>query len=252
MANIAHQLALPFAHRADFAAADFLAATSNEAALAWLARGTDWPEGRLALFGEAGVGKTHLLHIWARREKAAVWSGPMLRGFAELPATGGIALDDADAANEVALFHLINAAAEAGRALLLAGRAAPSRWPVRLPDLASRLRATTAVRILPAEDALCRALLARLLAERQLMVPQSLQDWVLARLPRSQGAIREAAARLDRAGLAAGGISRAVAAQVVAVLDDAAQWDAAQWDAEQWEEPHEFFLDISPPGPNLL
>ena len=116
-----------------------------------------------------------------------------------------MAVDDADAAPERPLLHLLNAAGEAGLPVLLAGRAAPARWHAALPDLASRLRAITAVRIGPAEDELLRSLLARLLAERQLAVAEPLQDWLRLRLPRSQGAIREAVARLDRAALAAGG-----------------------------------------------
>jgi len=236
---VARQLALPFPHRPDFAAADFLRAPSNEAALAWLERRADWPGGRLALWGEAGVGKTHLLHIWAAREGADVLAGTLLRGLTDVPRQGGIALDDADAADEVALFHLINALAEAGRPLLMAARAAPARWPVRLPDLVSRLRATTAVRIDEAEDSLLRALLARLFAERQIMVPEGLQDWLLARLPRSQGALREAAARLDRAALAAGGLTRIIASGVLAELA-----------AEAQDDDHHVIFSL--PGPSLL
>ncbi len=128
-------------------------------------------------------------------------------------------MDDADAAPERPLLHLLNAAGEAGLPVLLAGRAAPARWNAVLPDLASRLRATTAVRIGPAEDGLLRGLLARLLAERQLAVAEPLQDWLRLRLPRSQGAIREAVARLDRAALAGGGpVTRALAQAVVAGL----------------------------------
>jgi chromosomal replication initiation ATPase DnaA len=214
---MARQLALPFAHQAEYAPEDFLPAASNEAARIWLARTPDWPFGRLALCGPAGCGKTHLLHVWCGRENALRLSGPELRGLPEFSAGGGIALDDADLADEIFLLHLINAAAEAGRALLLAGREAPARWAVRLADLASRLRATTPAQILPAEESLLRALLARLLAERQLAVPEAVQDWLLLRLPRSQGAIREAAARLDRAALATGGgVTRALAATVLA------------------------------------
>ncbi len=52
--------------------------------------------------------------------------------------------------------------------VLLAARAPPARWQFGLADLASRLRAITAVEIGPPEDTLLRILLARLLAERQL------------------------------------------------------------------------------------
>ena len=76
--------------------------------------------------------------------------------------------------------------------------------------------------IAPAEDELLRALLARLLAERQLAVPAAVQDWLLLRLPRTPAAIREAAARLDHAALAAGSrITLALAAGQLADLLDA-------------------------------
>jgi len=219
----ARQLALPFPHAPHYGAADFLPAASNSEALAWLRNTGSWPQGRLALWGPEGCGKTHLLHLWAVRHGAARLAGPLL---AVRPPDRPVTVDDADAAPELALLHLLNAAAEAGLPVLLAGRAAPARWNPALPDLASRLRATAAVRIGPAEDELLRSLLARLLAERQLAVPEPLQDWLRLRLPRAQGAIREAVARLDRAALASGGrVTRALAQSVAAGLDPDADPD---------------------------
>jgi hypothetical protein len=109
---------------------------SNAEARIWLARVEEWPVGRLALFGPEGVGKSHLLQRQAEAHGWRMLSGPALRGVPEPAPT---ALDDADAvAEEAALFHLINACAAQRLPLLLAGRAPPSRWPVRLPDLQSR------------------------------------------------------------------------------------------------------------------
>ena len=232
------QLALDFPHEPRFAGAAFLPAASNAAARAWLARPAEWPQGRLALWGEAGCGKTHLLHIWAARRGAARLAGPGLR-FAGFPRSP-LAIDDADLAPEHDLLHLLNAAAEAGQTMLLAARTPPSRWPVRLPDLASRLRAITAVEIRPAEEALLRTLLARLLADRQCAVPEAVQDWLLLRLPRTEAAMREAAARLDRAALAAGRpVSRALAA---AILGEIAEPAPAGEDAVQPGPPLPIFL----------
>jgi chromosomal replication initiation ATPase DnaA len=184
-----------------FAEGDFRHAASNADAWAWLRRTPDWPNHRLALWGEAGCGKTHLLHIWARRTGAQVHAGATLSGLPDIPPSG-LALDEADAvADERALLHLLNASGEAGLPVLLAARAPPARWAVRLPDLASRLRAMTAVGIGPPEDSLLRALLARLLADRQLRLPQPVQDWLVHRLPRSAAALCDAVARLDAAAL---------------------------------------------------
>ena len=216
----ARQLALPFAYVPRFRVEDFISAPSNAEARAWLGRTADWPGRRLALYGAAGCGKTHLLQLWAERHGALLLDGPGLQRLPELGGSPAIALDDADAApEEIVLLHLINLAGEMRRPLLLAGRIPPARWPSTLPDLASRLRATTAAAVRPAEDPLLRALLARLLSERQLLLTESLQDWLLARLPRHPAVLREAAARLDRTALAAGGrVTRAMAAALVAAM----------------------------------
>lgn len=215
--SFGRQLALPFPHRPEFATADFLEAPSNAAALAWLGRVAEWPAGKLALWGEEGCGKTHLLHHWSAREGAKYLPGVELR---DLPPIGALAIDDADAcADEAILLHAMNAAGEAGRPVLLAGRLPPARWRVRLPDLASRLRASVAVKIDPPEDGLLRALLARLLAERHLPVAEGLQEWLLLRMPRTPAAIRELAARLDRAAFALGrAVTRQMAASVLAEM----------------------------------
>ncbi|MBO1081041.1 HdaA/DnaA family protein [Roseomonas haemaphysalidis] len=196
------QLALPLDLPQSFAG-EVLPDASNAEAMAWLGRVESWPAHRLALFGPAGVGKSHLLRQAAGARGWRVLHGPALLGVPEPAPT---ALDDADGVmDEAALFHLINACASAGLPLLLVGRAPPARWPVLLPDLASRLRATAAVGIAEPSDPLLATLLARDFAERQLLVPEAVRDWLLARLPREAAAIAEAAARLDRAALAAGG-----------------------------------------------
>src|SRR5262245_19552213 len=109
------QMTLPIFSGPSYAEVDFREAASNAQACVWLRRPVDWPNRRLALWGEAGRGKTHLLHIWARRAGAALWHGRALNALPELPAAGGIALDDAETVpDETALFHLLNAAGEAG------------------------------------------------------------------------------------------------------------------------------------------
>jgi chromosomal replication initiation ATPase DnaA len=210
------QLLLPFQPPANHDPCDFIAADSNQEALAWL--DVDWPDRRLALWGPGGCGKSHLLHIWAGRTGAVLLCGQTLRDLDCLPVAGGVALDDADTVSaEPLLLHLLNTARDRGLRLLLSGQTAPSRWPIRLADLSSRLRAITAAEIRPPNDALLAALLMRLLADRQLIVPQAVQDWLLLRLPRHPAALREAVARLDRASLTFGsGITRALAAKVLA------------------------------------
>lgn len=226
--GVTGQIALPFAHRPRFGRSDFVAAPSNAAARGWVLDAEAmwrWPEGRMALWGESGTGKTHLLSVWAARHGAPVIEGRRLneQDVAYLFHEGGfraLALDNADQVREEAdLLHLINLVRERRMALLMAGRASPARWHVSLPDLASRLRATSSVPIGQAEEELLRRLFLRLLAERQMVVAQPVTEWLLRRLPRNAGAIRDMAARLDQAALASGEkVTRALAAGVLETL----------------------------------
>jgi chromosomal replication initiation ATPase DnaA len=219
-ATSSRQLALPLPVAARFELGDLLEDASNAAALAWLRRPEAWPGGRLALFGPAATGKTHMLRGLAAERGWPAIDGLALRGLPEPPTGAGLVLDDADCApEEEALLHLLNLCAERGQAVLLTGREAPARWPVALADLRSRLRAMTAVGVRPPGDALLAALLRRHFLLRQLRVERALQDWLLARLPREAAAMAEAAARLDRAALAAGGrVTRALARAALAEL----------------------------------
>lgn len=213
------QLPLPFGAQPGYAADDFIPAPSNEAARGWLARPRDWTNGRLILWGEPGCGKTHLLRIWAAAHGATIVDGAQLRGLPSEP-PADLAIDDADLApDETALLHALNAAAEAGKTVLMTARRPPARQALNLPDLASRLRASLAVEILPPEDELLAALLAHLAAARQLHLNFQVQNYLLTHLPRTPAALREAVARLDHAALdRQSKITRAMAAELLTDL----------------------------------
>ena len=212
------QLTLEFPQEHTFRGADLLPHAGQDEAHAWLARTPDWPMGRLVLWGEPGCGKTHLLHAWAKANGAAVLDAAPAPGT--WPARP-LALDKIDAlTDEIALLHLMNAAAEAKHPLLMASRTPPGRLPVRLPDLASRLRAANAVQIGPAPDAFLEMLLVRLLAERQLRVPAALQAWLLTRLPRNPAALARAVTVLEAAAAERGrNITRTLAVSALGLYD---------------------------------
>ncbi|NGM23549.1 chromosomal replication initiator DnaA [Roseomonas stagni] len=219
------QLPLPLARPPSSARADWVPDASNAEALAWLADPVPWPLHRLALFGPAGTGKTHLLRIAAADHGWRLMEGAALTPDLALAPAPGTALDAADQADQEALFHLINQAAATGAPLLMAARLPPARWPTTLPDLASRLRATHAVALHEPSDTLLAALLAKHLADRQLRLDAAVQAWLLARLPRDAASLAAAIATLDEAALAhSAPITRPFARQVLGArlgLEDA-------------------------------
>ncbi len=221
MKNAPTQLFLDFPRMPGFGATDLLPNAAQDEALAWLDPAVVWPLGRLALWGKPGSGKSHLAHVWAERRGGLVLPQAPSEGWPHRP----VAIDAIDTVpNEPALLFLLNAAAEASQPVLLVSRTAPGRLPVRLPDLASRLRATTAVQIGAASDDFLAMLLASLLAHRQLRLPAALQTWLLTRLPRTPAAIRDAVTRLEHASLTTKRpITRNMAAEVLGIYDNSAE-----------------------------
>jgi chromosomal replication initiation ATPase DnaA len=199
------QLALALPHAESFAREDFLAGPSNQAALALIERWPDWPARAVALVGPKGAGKSHLAAIWANNAGARFLSGRAL-AMAALPgalATGALVIEDLadDEFEERPLFHLLNLAQEHEAYVLITTRTTLAGWASKLPDLASRLRAIPAVTVSAPDDALLRAVLVKLFADRQLKVDEAVVAYLATRLDRSLAAARAAVDRLDRAAL---------------------------------------------------
>lgn len=214
------QLALALGHHTSFAREDFLAGPSNAAALAMIERWPDWPDRLLVVAGPHGSGKSHLAAIWAGAAGARFLAARAL-AEADLPgalSTGALVIEDVagDAVDERALFHLLNLTREEGAFVLVTAPTAPSGWTLRLADLASRLRALPVVELGPPDDALLRALMVKLFADRQLDVDESLLAYLMNRIERSFAGAHAAVERLDREALRLHRpVTRALAAEIV-------------------------------------
>jgi hypothetical protein len=153
----------------------FAASPTNVQALAALDAWPAWPEGRLALVGPAGTGKSHLARDWAARagavviKAAATGQAPLdlaaLRGrpllVEDADRRASPSQEGGDVVDDETLFHLINMAGVDGGCLLLTGRLAPVAWEAAVPDLRSRLNALTVARIEEPDDVVLEAVLRR-------------------------------------------------------------------------------------------
>jgi chromosomal replication initiation ATPase DnaA len=205
MASPPRQLALSLDHAEKLSREDFLPGPPNEAALTMIERWPDWPARALAIAGPEGSGKSHLASIWAELAGARVVSARALQTpmLPDALATGALVLEDCvpGSLDERALFHLLNLVREQDGFLLMTARTAPALWGAALPDLASRLRAIPVVPVSMPDDALLRAVLVKLFADRQLAVDESLVAYLLTRIDRSFAAVQAAVQRLDREAL---------------------------------------------------
>jgi chromosomal replication initiation ATPase DnaA len=194
---VSEQLRLGFEHTPATGAEDFMPGESNREALAWLARWPEWPAPALILHGPPGSGKSHLARIWATRTGSR-WLEHAALATADPNAHRTWVLDDAEPIpDEAALLSFYNRLREGAAHLLLTARRPVGAWTLRLPDLASRLRAAPVVAIGPPDDALLGAVLLKLFADRQLVVSEALIEYLVRHMERSFGAAQAVVAGLD-------------------------------------------------------
>ena len=203
--------------------ADFLVGEANRAAIALIDRWPEWPDRPVLVAGPAGAGKTHLVEIWRHANGAAVHAADRLGDIEAMVAAGAVAVEalHAGPVDEAGLFHLINRAAERRVPLLMTSRLPATALPVRLPDLASRLRAAQPVAVGAPDDDLLRLVLVKLFADRQLSVDPAIVEAIVTRMERSLEAAGRIVAELDREALAEGRpiTRRLVAAALDRVID---------------------------------
>jgi|OM-RGC.v1.011511293 ATPase involved in DNA replication initiation len=206
----AKQIALPLDNRPRFGREDYMVGEANRLAFDWCERWPGWTGPVTAIVGPSGSGKTHLLTIWQQRTGAETLKFSDLNDglVARLDDKARcFTLDDAEAVagdpvREEALFHLFNHLKGIGGSLLLTAGREPSRWGLDLPDLASRLKSSTVVSVMPPDDPMMAALMVKHFADRQLDVEQAVIDYLLTRMDRSYAAIRDLVLALDRVSLA--------------------------------------------------
>ncbi len=205
------QLALPFALR-EQSTFDRFVAGANQELIHQLRRR---PEGFhcLWLFGEPGVGKTHLLQALCHEQAASAYvpaermaaSALALSGYGEFDA---VSVDDlehwlGERESELALLALYNQLASRGARLVLTAHRSPVEIDFALPDLASRLRAAACYRVAPLNDDDRAALLADAARRRSLALTPEVVRYLLARADRDQRKLLRLLDDLDALSLAA-------------------------------------------------
>ncbi|MHA1158019.1 MAG: HdaA/DnaA family protein [Alphaproteobacteria bacterium] len=213
------QLPLDLLHDPSFARSDLLIGEANREAIEIIDGWPEWPVRTVLLTGPAGCGKSHLAEIW--RSKVG---GEVVRAAAlgedlhdGLFARGALVVEDIhETLDEQALFHVLNRGGERAAFLVLTSRRLPAALNLRVADLRSRLQAARPVVIGPPNDALLRAILTKLFADRQLAITPAVVEYIVRRMDRSAEAARRLVDRLDRRALAqARAVTRPLAAEVL-------------------------------------
>lgn len=202
------QFKLPLASPLTYAREDFAVSPSNAAAVERVDAWPDWAEGRLALVGPAGCGKSHLAKTWAQANDAVVIEAADPDAApVELSALRGraVLVEDADrraeggAVSDEALFHILNMAGVDGGTVLLTARTTPVGWTTSVADLRSRLNALSVATLDEPDDAVLKAVLKRAFAAAYWNPEPDLYPYLVSRLPRSAAEAQAAAALLAEA-----------------------------------------------------
>lgn len=206
-----------------FSRDDLIVSTANAHAVAFLEDWSSVPPPLVVLVGPPGSGKSHHAAIWSAETGAAVIDRRAITPQQVIE--GGdrpCMVDDTDAGglDEQGLFHLLNAARAGAQPVLLTARRFPAAWGVKLPDLASRLKAATTIELLEPDDALLAGVVAKLFADRQVEVDPQVIQFLVRRIERSVATAIAVVDRIDKRALATKSrISRQLAAAVLDAVD---------------------------------
>lgn len=157
---------------------EFLVGESNLRAVQQLERWATWPVMAALLVGPRKSGRSLLARIFAAKSGATI-------------------IDDAERMREADIFHAWNRAQAERHPLLIVADAPPPEWPVKLPDLRSRLAASPLLEIGPPDDALIPKLLERAFERHLLHAKPDVIAWIAKRVERSHVAILRVADALE-------------------------------------------------------
>ncbi|MDI7774560.1 chromosomal replication initiator DnaA [Asticcacaulis sp. EMRT-3] len=193
-----HQLPLDLEAPDRYSRDRFIATPPLRDVLSLLERDKSWLSPHLILQGPTGSGKTHLGHIFAADHDGLFLSAADTHQLdpARLEARPYV-VDDAEMADEEALFHLSNHVQTYGQKLVLTTHIQPLMWETHLPDLASRLRAMRLIVLPEPDEDLLTGIFHKLFSERAISPSADCIDYLVRRMDRSVATAQKIVTELE-------------------------------------------------------
>ncbi|ACT57040.1 DnaA/Hda family protein [Candidatus Liberibacter asiaticus] len=198
---------------------DLLVHSAIEQAVRLIDSWPSWPSRVVILVGPSGSGKSCLANIWSDKSRSTRFSNIAKSLDSILIDTRKpVLLEDIDLLdfNDTQLFHIINSIHQYDSSLLMTARTFPVSWGVCLPDLCSRLKAATVVKISLPDDDFLEKVIVKMFADRQIFIDKKLAAYIVQRMERSLVFAEKLVDKMDNLALSRGmGITRSLAAEVL-------------------------------------
>ena len=192
------QLSLNLPYQTTYGRENLWVAPCNAEAVAWIDKYPDWPVAAVFIYGPAGSGKTHLVHLFTNE----VVDGRTLTSDYRPPFQKKIAVENVDKlASEEALLHLFNFTKELGGNLLLTGRTIPR---FALPDLQSRMALLPKIEISMPDEQAIQMVAKKAFEDRHILVEESVLNYLATHLTRSFPLVQQVIELADNKSLSAG------------------------------------------------
>lgn len=183
MKGAADQIALPLDWPQTGDESRFVLSEANRAAFDHFRSWSLWPVKATLLTGPRRSGRTLLARAFVAR-------------------VGGRLFEQAESHDEEELFHAWNAAQDSGHPIVMIVDKVPPEWEVSLPDLRTRLAVTPIARIEQPDDALFRAIIRLLFADRGLHIGDDALRFISERVERSYWMAERVVEAIDRYAIA--------------------------------------------------
>lgn len=183
MSDRREQIALPLDWPQTGDESRFVLSEANRAAFDHFRSWSLWPVKATLLTGPRRSGRTLLARAFVAR-------------------VGGRLFEQAESHDEEELFHAWNAAQDSGHPIVMIVDKVPPEWEVSLPDLRTRLAVTPIARIEQPDDALFRAIIRLLFADRGLHIGDDALRFISERVERSYWMAERVVEAIDRYAIA--------------------------------------------------
>jgi chromosomal replication initiation ATPase DnaA len=183
---------------------DFIDNPENSEAISYLTKWPNWISDGLIIYGESGVGKTHLAALWAQTTNAIYL---LQEAFNHDPrdlfdSDCNFVMDNFDgllgAKNHDWIFHFLNIINEKKKYFLILSRTPPIFWNVSLDDLKSRLLSVPSVNIPNPSDESLLKIARKISNDLGIIVPDEVLSYILKKIDRCVRSVSDVLKILDK------------------------------------------------------